>query len=113
MRPARCLIVVAGLCLGLADCSSDPVAGVSRFGSGTSSFQHTLQKLPSGRNKLTVHVALGPGQSADLVSQQARSFADDFAKSTCPTGYDFFADAPLEGKGSAGRDGKTFIFQCR
>lgn len=114
MRSIKPLIVVAAIGLGLADCSADPGAGAWRFASGTPRFEHTLEKLPSGRNRLIVNAVAGPGQSEDFVAQQARGFAYDLAGSTCPKGYDFFADAPLESKGSAAaRHQRTYVFQCR
>lgn len=114
MRQAGPLIVIATVALGLADCSSDPQAGAWRFASGGPSFEHTIEKLPSGRNKLVVTAASGPGLSEDFVAQQARGFAYDVAQKTCPKGYDFFADVPLEAKGPArAARQKTYVFQCR
>jgi hypothetical protein len=106
--------VVAAACLGLTACSSGPLVGAGRLASGTPNFAHTVEKLPSGRNRLVVTVAAGPGQSQDFVNQQAVGFAYEYARTSCPKGYDFFADAPLETKGSiASRYQRTYIFQCR
>ncbi len=114
VRSRKPLIVLAAICLSLADCSPDPEAGAWRFVNATAHFEHSLDKLSSGRNRLVVHAAPGPGQSEDFVAQQARGFAYDVAKKTCPSGYDFFADAPLEAKGPAtARHQRTYIFQCR
>lgn len=106
--------LVAAACLGLADCSSDPLVGAGRLASGSPNFSHSVEALPSGKSRLVVTVAAGPGQSEDFVGQQAAGFAYEFAGRACPKGYDFFADDPLKSKSStAARYQRSYIFQCR
>lgn len=109
------VVVVVAACLGTAACSSVPRAGTWRFTSGTAHFEHSLEKLPSGKSRLVVMTVPGLGQSDDAIEQQARRFANEFAASQCPKGYDFFADNPLESgaKSRTARSQRTYVFQCR
>lgn len=109
------LTFLAAASFGLTSCAIDPLANVGRLASGgTTQFAHTLEKLPSGKNRLTVTAVPGPGQSEEFVDQQAAGFAYQVAGSTCPKGYDFFADDPLRTKSkSAARYQQTYVFQCR
>ena len=113
-RAASLSALAVAACLAFAGCSSNSLVGGGSLASGSTNFAHKVEKLSSGKSRLLVTVAAGPGQSEDFVSQQASGYAYDFAQTACPKGYDFYADDPLPAKLSAtARYQRSYIFQCR
>lgn len=97
--------------LAIAGCSTGREVGNADTGSiyGTLVFEHTAEKRPDGKTKLTVLPVAGFGQDEAAVDEKARAYAESVAKRACPKGTDFYADAPLKGRKAE----RTYVFKCK
>ena len=113
MRLSKLLkfIALVATCLAIASCSTDPNTGIVSTSStkGYQRFEHRTEKLRDGKTKLTVIPAAGIAQDVGSLDRAAQTFAESFANSACPKGYDFYASGPLGSRKSE----LTYVFQCK
>ena len=113
MRPSKLLKLIALVTtsFAIASCSTDPKTGNVDTGSinGTLLFEHSTERRSDGKTKLTVVPVAGFGQDEAAIDGKAHAYAQSFAKSTCPKGYDFYANTPLTSR----RNERSYVFQCK
>ena len=112
MRPSKLLkFITFAACFTIASCSTDPNTGNVSTSStkGSQRFEHRLEKLPDGKTKLTLIPASSFAKDAISIEREAQIFAESFAISACPKGYDFYASGPLGSRKSE----LTYVFQCK
>jgi len=113
MHPSKPLKLIALVytCFGIVSCSTDSETGTVSTSAikGSLRFEHRTEQRRDGKTKLTVIAASGIAQDAASLERAAQTYAESFANSTCPKGYDFYSDAPLQAQKSE----RVYVFQCK